>query len=103
MIRTEQQLDKQLLERRRVVRSVYDTPAGLPYLVELIKRSGLFDHIATEEDRIRHNVMVDQLDEMGLLDEEGIGGLVRWMMDQPLRYRKTIEEMEEERNERNDG
>ena len=98
MIDRRQQLDNELVRRRRMVRGIYDSEDGRAYLVELIKRSGLFGHIVSDEDRIRHNVMIDQLDEMGLLDEEGIDGLVGWMMGQPLRYRKTIEEIADERD-----
>lgn len=94
MVRKEQQLDKNLMDRRRTLRAIFGTPAGRAYVAEDLKRSGLFDRIGTQEEVMRHNLMVDRLDEAGLLDEESLKGYVDWLFSQPLAYKDPVEDEE---------
>jgi hypothetical protein len=47
-----------------------------------------------EEGRLLHNIGIRKLEQLGLLDEEGLPGLVNWLLSQPLSYKKTVEEKE---------
>lgn len=100
MIYKDQHLDNELVARRVEVRRAYETPAGKAELARRIMRYGLLASLDTQADVVRHNLIVQDLEEMGVLDEEGIPGFVDWLLSQPVCYRKTDEEIEAEKEKK---
>lgn len=94
MIPREQQLDNEILAVRGAKRKVYSTPEGREELAQIILESGILSEIACDEGRLLHNIGIRKLEQLGLLDEEGLPGLVDWLLSQPLSYKKTVEEKE---------
>ena len=87
MIPKTQRLDKEWIDRRMLVRSVFATGEGRKYLAMLIRRGMLFDQIRTEEECAVHNQLVRQLEEAGFADEEMVDAFVDWLFTQPVCYR----------------
>ena len=94
MIPCEQQLDNELINIRAAKRKVYSTPEGRNELAQIILESGVLSEIVCEEGRLLHNIGIRKLEQLGLLDEEGLPGLVIWLLSQPLSYKQTVEEKE---------
>ena len=94
MIPCEQQLDNEIINIRAAKRKVYSTPEGRNELAQLILESGVLSEIVCEEGRLLHNIGIRKLEQLGLLDEEGLPGLVIWLLSQPLSYKQTVEEKE---------
>lgn len=94
MIAHEQQFDDEIIRIRGDKRKVYSTPEGREELAQIILESGVLSEIVCEEGRLLHNIGIRKLEQLGLLDEEGLPGLVNWLLSQPLTYKKTVEEKE---------
>ena len=94
MIPCEQQLDNEIISTRAAKRKVYSTPEGRNELAQIILESGVLSEIVCEEGRLLHNIGIRKLEQLGLLDEEGLPGLVIWLLSQPLSYKQTVEEKE---------
>ncbi len=94
MIPCEQQLDNEIINIRAAKRKVYSTPEGRNELAQIILESGVLSEIVCEEGRLLHNIGIRKLEQLGLLDEEGLPGLVIWLLSQPLSYKQTVEEKE---------
>lgn len=92
MVYREQQLDKEIVRNRAYVRSVYEGERGREVLAHDILKAGLFAELHSDEDVMRHNVMVQRLDDMGVLDEEMVSPFVKWLLGQPLHYRELAKE-----------
>ena len=94
MIPCEQQFDNEILSIRAAKRKVYSTPEGREELAQILLESGVLSEIVCEEGRLMHNIGIRKLEQLGLIDEEGLPGLVNWLLSQPLSYRQTSEEKE---------
>jgi hypothetical protein len=94
VIPCEQQLDNEIINIRAAKRKVYSTPEGRNELAQIILESGVLSEIVCEEGRLLHNIGIRKLEQLGLLDEEGLPGLVIWLLSQPLSYKQTVEEKE---------
>jgi hypothetical protein len=94
VIAREQQFDDEIIRIRGDKRKVYSTPEGREELAQIILESGVLSEIVCEEGRLLHNIGIRKLEQLGLLDEEGLPGLVNWLLSQPLTYKKTVEEKE---------
>ena len=53
----------------------------------------MLGQISTDDEICKHNLCVRRLERMGLLDQEGLEGLVKWMLDRdPQKFPEDIEE-----------
>ena len=76
-------LNRQIIEHRMRVRSVYSTPEGRQELFNLILDSGLLEPIGADRLAMR-NYAIKKLQEMGMLDEAVIKGILRsWLNSSP--------------------
>jgi hypothetical protein len=94
VISCEQQFDNEIVEIRGKKRKVYSTPEGREELAQIILESGVLSEIVCEEGRLLHNIGIRKMEQLGLLDEEGLPRLVNWLLSQPLSYKQTVEEKE---------
>ena len=94
MIPREQQFDNEIIQIRGKKRKLYATPEGREELAQIILESGVLSEIVCEEGRLMHNIGIRKLEQLGLIDEEGLPGLVNWLLSQPLSYKRTVEEKE---------
>lgn len=72
--------------RREAIRQVYSTELGRKELTRLLIGASVFTHLdATDTEEIaRHNMIVDLMDDMGLLDEANMERLVGYMLTLPV-------------------
>lgn len=92
MIGVNQQIDKELYNRRVELRGVYGSGAGKNELTRILKRLGVFSEVSEDPKSIAlHNEGIRMMDEMGLLDEEGIPFLVDWLINQPIAYKAPLD------------
>ena len=72
--------------RREAIRSVYSTELGRKELTRLLLGGSVFTHLdaSDTEEIARHNMMVDLMDDMGLLDEANMERLVGYMLTLPV-------------------
>jgi hypothetical protein len=96
MVYAEQQLDEDIIATRLGFRSVYQTPAGQKVLAHDILQAGLFAELKNDEDVMRHNVLIQRLDDMGVLDEEMVPSFVKWLLNQPANYRRLVKNEEDD-------
>lgn len=79
-------------ERERLKR-FYNTPVGRQELCQEVYDGKLLCQISTEDDIYKHNLAVRRLERLGLLDQEGLEGLIEWMLNRdPQKYPDDIEE-----------
>ena len=66
-------------------RAIYGSPRGIRELAHLISYSGVLSKVdASDPVSIgAHNLCIDMLDDMGLLDEANLEELVRFMLSSP--------------------
>ena len=81
MINTQQQIDNEVLLKRRALGNVYRTEEGLYELARTVRECGVFDQITCSEGSVElHNFGVRKLEDLGMLDEESLVELLRWML-----------------------
>ena len=75
-----------IAEERKRTRSGYNTENGIKELARQCKGAGLFTKLDPENVLLigRHNMMVDILDDMGLLDEANIESIIGYMLSLPV-------------------
>lgn len=76
----------ELRRERRAHRSVWASPEGIRELSWMIAEGSLFTKLdpADPMEIGRHNMMVDMLDNMGLLDRANMESVVEYMLSLPL-------------------
>ena len=76
----------ELRRERKAHRNVWATPDGTRELAWMIAEGSLFTKLdpADPMEIGRHNMMVDMLDNMGLLDRANMESIVAYMLSLPL-------------------
>ena len=95
MIRLEYEITKQQLVERQALRKFYNTPIGVQELCDIVRMGGVFQKISVGDDKavVAHNFAIEKLERIGLLDEEGLEDLIRWMLKrEPDKLPRDIEE-----------
>ena len=67
---------------REDLKAFFNTETGLEVLSQRILLSGVFSEIRTDSDVIAHNLCIKELEEIGILDEEGLKPLLKFMLGQ---------------------
>ena len=77
---------RDIAEERKRIRSVYCTKQGIEELARQCKGAGLFTKLDPNDPLLigRHNMMVDILDDMGLLDEVNLPSILEYMLSLPI-------------------
>lgn len=81
MLDRKQRIDQELYERRIHLKEFYLQKQGILELHNLIVRSGVLSELE-EGDIALHNYAIRKLEEIGLLDEEGLDDLIIFMLKQ---------------------
>lgn len=81
-------LTREEVEERSRRRKVYLSEAGLDELVSFINMTNIFHTIISPEEIILHNAGIARLEQLGLLDEENLKPLLRYMLTHPS-YKET--------------
>lgn len=95
MIRLEYEITKKQLLEREELKKFYNTPIGVQELCDIVRLGGLLSKINVGDDKavVAHNFAVEKLERIGLLDEEGLEDLIRWMLKrEPDKLPRDIEE-----------
>lgn len=93
MISAEYRISREEYSERETLRRFYNTPVGRQELCREIYDGKLLGQISSEDDIYKHNLAVRRLERIGLLDQEGLEGLVKWMLDrEPTKLPEDIEE-----------
>lgn len=83
----------EFIERERLKAFYKSSPIGIQELCREIYDGKLLSQISGDDDIYKHNLAVRRLERMGLLDQESLEDLVRWMLDrEPRKYPADIEE-----------
>lgn len=82
MISLRYDITKEQLVEREELKRFYNTPIGIQELCDIVRMGGLLSKISVGDDRavVAHNFAVEKLERLGLLDEEGLEGLIKWML-----------------------
>jgi len=81
MINREQEIDRETISMRNELRNVYRTDIGLYELARTLRECGVFDQIPCEPGAVAmHNHGIRKMEDLGLLDEESLIELLRWML-----------------------
>jgi len=80
MISKEFEIDKEVYIHRAELMEFYNTPEGIKELSSWILLSGLLSDITSESQKVAHNMVVRKLEEIGVLDEEGLEDLVKYLL-----------------------
>jgi len=82
MISTRQQVTKEVLSLRNHLRNVYRTEGGLYELARTLRECRVFDEIpCTAEAVALRNFAIRKMEDLGMLDEESLIPLLKWMLD----------------------
>lgn len=98
MIPSQMTIDREEYLRRQRLREFYGTDTGITVLSRRILLSGLLSEIRTDSDIIAHNLCVRELEEIGMLDEEGLEPLVKFMIAQDCKRPATGDDEDGNRN-----
>lgn len=82
MIGREFPIDKEEFLHREELKRFYNTDIGVYVLSQKILLSGVLSEIKSESDVIAHNLCIKELEEIGILDEEGLVPLLRYLLGQ---------------------
>lgn len=82
MISKEAGITRDEFLHREELKRFWNTETGLEVLSQRILLSGLLSEIRADSDVIAHNLCIRELEEMGILDEEGLKPLLRYMLSQ---------------------
>ena len=80
MIAREIPIDKETFTHREELKAFYNTEVGLHVLSQKILLSGVLSEIRSESDMIAHNLCIRELEEIGILDEEGLKPLLKYLL-----------------------
>lgn len=91
MISALQTIDKDIYVEREALKDFYNTPTGLKILAQKILMCGVLSEIVDAEGVTAHNLCIKELEQLGILDEEGLVPLLKYLLDrQPTK--RPIEE-----------
>lgn len=94
MISATYQLSRTEYNERERLRAFYNTPVGREELIRDIMDGCLLSQISTDDQIYKHNLAVKRLERIGLLDEENLEDLVKWMLTRdPKKY--PVDDIEE--------
>lgn len=82
MIAKEYTIDKDTFRHREELKAFYNTEMGLHVLSQKVLLSGVLSEIRSESDMIAHNLCIRELEEIGILDEEGLKPLLKYLLGQ---------------------
>ena len=82
MIGKEFLIDKDEFFHREQLKQFYNTDTGVYVLSQKILMSGVLSEIKSESDVIAHNLCIKELEELGILDEEGLIPLLKYLLGQ---------------------
>lgn len=82
MIGREFPIGKEEFLHREELKRFYNTDIGVYVLSQKILLSGVLSEIKSESDVIAHNLCIKELEELGILDEEGLVPLLRYLLGQ---------------------
>lgn len=91
-------LTEEEVYERRQRRNVYKTKAGLKELVSLVNITNVFHPITDEREIALHNLGILKLEQLGLLDEENLESLLKYMLSCPS-YKETSVTGEEKKDD----
>ena len=80
MISAMYQITQAEFEMRERLKAFYNTPVGRQELVQDFYDGCLLSQISTDDQIYKHNLAVKRLERIGLLDEENLEDLVKWML-----------------------
>ncbi|MFA5583611.1 MAG: hypothetical protein WDA09_05290 [Bacteriovoracaceae bacterium] len=81
MIDIRQQIDKETLSKRNVLKNVYRTEEGVFELARTLRECGVFDQIPCEPGAVElRNFAIRKMEDLGMLDEESLISLIEWML-----------------------
>lgn len=81
MIDERQQIDRETIGKRNVLKNVYRTEEGMYELARTLRECGVFDQIRCEPGVVElHNFAIRKMEDLGMLDEESLIPLVEWML-----------------------
>ena len=82
MIDKRQQIDRETLSKRNSLKNVYRTEAGIYELARSLRELGVFDEIPNDPEKVAlRNYGIRKMEDLGMLDEESIIALVKWMLN----------------------
>lgn len=95
-------ISNEVFQEREKLKAFYNNAVGRAELCDIIRCGGLLGKIpAMDESKAMiaaHNFAVEKLERLGLLDEEGLEDLVRYLLDrEPTKYPSVTPVGEEER------
>ena len=91
MIDALQTIDQQEYLHREKLKDFYNTPTGLEILAQKVLMCGVLSEIVEPEGVTAHNLCIKELEQLGILDEEGLVPLLKYLLDrQPTK--RPIEE-----------
>jgi hypothetical protein len=79
-----QEVGLDLSQERAKTRLAYKEPEAREQFVRLLINCKLFSKIENEEDRIKHNLALSVLQDMGFLDETNIVSLIDFLFTLPM-------------------
>lgn len=81
MINKEQEIDRETLSIRNALKNVYRTEDGIYELARTLRECGVFDEIPFDAGKVElHNFGIRKMEDMGMLDEESLISLIKWML-----------------------
>jgi len=81
MIDKKQQIDRETISKRNSLRNVYRTEEGNYELSRSLRELGVFDEIPTDPEKVAlRNYGIRKMEDLGMLDEESLQALVKWML-----------------------
>lgn len=91
MISSLQAIDTQEYLNREELKTFYRTPVGLKVLSQKILQCGVLSEIMDPEGVTAHNICIRELEQIGILDEEGLVPLIKYLLDRDA-TKRPIEE-----------
>lgn len=91
-------LTEKEVEERRARRALYLSDVGIKELVSFINITNVFHPITDESEIALHNLGILKLEQLGLLDEENLESLLKYMLSSPS-YKETSVTREETHND----
>ena len=92
MIDQRQLIDKEEYLNRESLKTFYNTPMGLKVLSQEILQHGVLSEIVDPEGVTAHNICIRKLEQIGILDEEGLVPLLKYLLDRDPTKRPVDEE-----------
>lgn len=84
-------IDRDSYVEREELKSFYNTPTGIKILKDRILMCGLLSEITDPEGVTAHNICVKELERIGILDEEGLEPLLKYLLTRDATKRPAEE------------